>query len=134
MSREPRDLEWDAIQIDRALDFVNVIFGALLSAYIGVEIAQGDLSLIGMFNIVFILGMMTMAIYNYRVVWHIFAGTIDAKLRWNIVAIVGACVAMGSALTQTSLDQNFFIIVLAGWLVTSLLLTAGYITKRIQND
>ena len=131
---EPRDLDWEAGQIDRALDFVNVTFGALFGAYIGIQVSDKSLSIAALTNLVFILANMTIALFNYRVAWHVMAGTIDAQIRWNVVAILGSCIAMGATLRLTQFDVRFFLFMFGGWLVTSLVLTIGYILKRIVHE
>lgn len=127
---EERDLIWEANEIDRGLDFTNVVFGALLSAYMGVEMARGDFSRAELFNVAFIASMLTLAFSSYRNAWHILSGTMRGPMAWNIIAIVGACIAMGATIPKTRLDLEVFLFIFGGWLVTSLLLVGGYVIKN----
>ena len=127
-----QDMVWEAKEFDRAVDYVNVLFGALLSAYLGVVLSQspGDGALAA--RVCFMLGLLAIIGLNWRSISHSLLHGIET-VRHSIVAtlaIVASILALRSLFIHTGIGTGALRTILLCWAITAVVITIGIIARR----
>ncbi len=133
MSAEERDLAWEGVQVDRALDFVNVVFGAWLSAFVGFKLSSVDPDLTKVAWVGLGLTCLVVLMFCLRGLVYKFAGYATGPY-WTDLVIIPS----GSIGVLLSMDKAGFDWAAIGLIVTFLTIaiavtTAGFILKRFFN-
>ena len=125
-----RDLQWEAAEIDRALDFANLTYGALLGGYIGVILGTENPSPPAMANLLIILFNLTFVMMGFRELTHFVAGTARGPVLVTLLAMSAGTIGALTTVQFTTFDPTLFGLLVAGWLATSLACVAGLVTRR----
>ncbi|WP_147276156.1 hypothetical protein [Sphingomonas aracearum] len=128
----PVNLEWEEQEIDRAFDLSNVIFGAALSAYVGVAIARNNLPLNEVWWLVLALFGLSLALFNARELAHILRGTHVGAPKLACFTIVTGLVCAGSAFSRSGFRLDIALAFGTGWFATLIFLLGAHVVRRFR--
>ena len=124
------DLDWEEQEIDRAFDLSNMIFGAALSAYIGVVLAKEEIATEQVWVLAIILVSLTLFLSNARRLAHCLRGTHDGPLWAIILGLFGSLVAIAILTMRAGLRGDLALAVGVAWIMTLTFLLGSQIARR----
>ena len=113
-------------------DTINLVFGAALSAYVGVILSRGDLSNAQLSKLVIILSSLVTFILGIKAVYRSLLDQpyVGLKWPWNLVLVLISGAVIQILAFSLPLGGNEFSFLFRGWLLVYALVLGVSVVRR----